>query len=136
MTFSRIRSNPKEELPNARPIDRAVNDAGYLWFLTREGWLIDRRLVDPPGKLVDVQGEPTIRNGADNDLAINPCGLCWRKEGGKWVYEGFLGELTHKMIVTDSLEVRGNVSLPIVDGRIVLFRGGRPVGKIKVEPLD
>ena len=42
MTFSRIRSNPREELPDARPIDRAVDDAGYLWFLTRE------RLADRP----------------------------------------------------------------------------------------
>ena len=136
MTFSRIRSNPREELPDARPIDRAVDDAGYLWFNTRDGWLIDRRLVDPPGKLVDVQGEPTIHDGVNQDLAINPCGLCWRKGADQWAYEGFLGELTHMLIVTDSLEVRGNLSLPIVDSRILLFRGGRPVGKIKVEPLD
>ena len=72
----------------------------------------------------------------DNDLAINPCGLCWRKGAGQWAYEGFLGELTHGLIVTDSLEVKGNVSLPIVDGYILLFRGGRAVAKIKVDPLD
>ena len=139
MTFYRVSGNPNEVLPNAARRDRALDDQGYLWLRGGTSWSIDRRIITPKGKLIDVQGEPTLHQGADNDVAVSPRGKCWIKKAGAWEYEDDLGEACERIVKTDSLIVLGNLSLPIVDGRIPLFDPYIPnkiVGYLKVEPIN
>ena len=91
------------------------------------------------GKLLDVQGEPTLHQGADEDVAVSPRGTCWAKKAGAWQYEEELGEACERLVKTDSLIVLGNLSLPIVDGKIPLYHPVRTtqiVGYLKVEPIN
>ena len=67
--------------------------------------------------LLDVQGEPTVHQGADEDVAVSPRGTCWVKKAGAWRYEDELGDVCERLVKTDSLIVLGNLSLPIVDGK-------------------
>ena len=102
-------------------------------------WSIDKRIITPPGKLIDVQGEPTLRQGADGDVAVTPRGKCWLKKVGAWAYEGDLGEATERLVKTDSLVVLGNLTLPVVDGWVFLFhpiRKNQIVGRLKVFPIN
>ena len=72
MTFSRVSGNPNEVLPNALLTDRALDDQGYLWWRSTTSWSIERRITTPPGKLLDVQAEPTLNQGSDDDVAVSP----------------------------------------------------------------
>ena len=139
MTFSRVSGNPNEVLPNALLTDRALDDQGYLWWRSTTSWSIERRITTPPGKLIDVQGEPTVHQGQDNDVAVTPRGKCWLKEASAWRFEGDLGDVCERLVKTDSLIVLGNLSLPIIDGRIPLYHPVRTtqiVGYLKVEPIN
>ena len=139
MTFSRVSGNPNSVLPNVAPGDRALDDQGYLWWRVSAVWSIKRRIISPPGKLLDVQGEPAARQGSDDDVAVTPRGKCWIKKAGAWEFEDDLGEATERLVKTDSLIVLGNLSLPIVEGRIPLFhpvRTNQIIGWIKVEPIN
>ena len=139
MTFSRVSGNPNQVLPNAAPGDRALDDQGYLWWRVSASWSIDKRIITPKGKLIDVQGEPTLHQGSDNDVAVAPRGKCWVKKAGAWQYEDDLGDETERIVKTDSLVVLGNLSLPIVDGRIPIYhpvRTNQIVCYIKAEPVN
>ena len=49
------------------------------------------------------------------------------------------GEATDRLVKTDSLIVLGNLSLPIVDGRIPLYhpeRTNQIVGYLEVKPIN
>ena len=50
------------------------------------------------GKLLDCQGEPTLHQGADGDVAVAPRGTCWSKKAGAWQYEDDLGEVTERSV--------------------------------------
>ena len=153
--FYRVSSNPNSVLPNAASGDRALDDQGYLWSRSTtfiptemlespprtgpEAWRIEKRIITPPGKLIDVQGEPTLHQGADDDVAVTPRGKCWLKKADAWQYEDDLGEARERLVKTDSLIVLGNLSLPIVDGRIPLFhpvRTNQIVGYLEVKPIN
>ena len=72
-------------------------------------------------------------------MAVTPRGKCWLKEASAWRFEGDLGEACERLVKTDSLIVLGNLSLPIVDGRIPLYhpvRRTQIVGYLKVEPIN
>lgn len=139
MTFYRVSGNPNSVLPDAVRRDRALDDQGYLWWCNGKSWSIDKRIITPPGKLIDVQSKPLLRQGSDGDVAVTPRGLCWLKTAGAWQYEDDLGEATERLVKTDSLVVLGNLSLPIVDGRIPLYhpeRTNQIVGYLEVKPIN
>ena len=139
MTFYRVLGNPNSVLPDAVLTDRALDSEGYLWWRGGAAWRIERRIIEGGAKLLDVQGEPTLHQGADGDVAVAPRGKCWFKKAGAWQYEDDLGEACERLVKTDSLIVLGNLSLPIVDGRIPLFDPYIPnkiVGYLKVEPIN
>ena len=138
MTFYRVSGNPNSVLPNAAPGDRALDDQGYLWWRVSAVWSIKRRITGD-GKLLDVQGEPTLHQGVDGDVAVDPRGKCWAKKAGAWQYEEDLGEACERIVKTDSLVVLGNLSLPIVEGRIPLYhpeRTNQIVGYLEVKPIN
>ena len=155
MTFSRVSGNPNSVLPNAASGDRALDDQGYLWLHSttliaaetletapRRGpkkWRIERRIKTPKGNLLDVQGEPTLHQGVDNDVAVSARGTCWIKKAGAWQYEDDLGDVCERSVKTAALVVLGNLSLPIVDGKIPIYHPVRTtqiVGYLKVEPIN
>ena len=138
MAFSRVSENPNKVLQNAVLNDRALDDQGYLWWRGGTSWNIERRITGN-GMLLDVQAEPTLHQGSDDDVAVTPPGKCWLKKAGAWQYEGDLSEACERIVKTDSLIVLGNLSLPIVDGRIPLYhpvRTNQIVGYLKVEPIN
>ena len=142
-TFKRIRSTP-HHLPNRRG-DKALDDSGYLWICDPKAWRISRNIlgrtggrVTPPedrGKLIDCQDEPTINQGEVLDVAVTPKGKCWRKSQEGWQYEGSLGDETLAEIRTERLVVLGNLTLPIVNGAVPLYRGDKIVGELRVFPV-
>ena len=137
MTFYRVSGNPNQVLPNAALSDRALDDDGYLWWRSTTSWSIQSRITT--GKLIDVQGEPTLHQGADDDIAVSPRGKCWVKKAGAWCFEDDLGDETERIVKTDSLVVLGNLSLPIVDGRIPIFDPYIPnkiTGYLEVKPIN
>ena len=139
MQFSRVSGNPNSVLPNAFRGDQALDDQGYLWVRGVTSWSINKRIITPKGKLLDVQAEPTLHQGADEDVAVSPKGTCWVKQAGAWRYEDELGDVCERLVKTDSLIVLGNLSLPIVDGKIPLYhpvRTNQIVGYLKVEPIN
>ena len=139
MTFSRVSGNPNQVLPNAMLSDKALDDDGYLWWRSTTSWSIQKRITTGNRKLLDVQGEPTLHQGADGDVAVSPRGTCWVKQAGAWEYEDDLGEACERLVKTDSLIVLGNLSLPIVDGRIPVYhpvRTNQIIGWLRVEPIN
>ena len=154
MTFYRVSGNPNQVLPNAAPGDRALDDQGYLWWrsstliaeetleaLFRRGpkaWIIERRITT--GKLLDVQGEPTLAPGSGRRCCRDAKGkvlgqASWRLA----VPEEELGDVCERLVKTDSLIVLGNLSLPIVDGRIPVYhpvKTNQIVCWIKCEPIN
>ena len=139
MTFYRVSGNPNSVLSNAAPGDRALDDQGYLWGRVGAVWSIKKRITGA-GKLIDVQGEPTLHQGADDDVAVTPRGKCWIKKAGAWQYEDDLGDATERIVKTDSLVVLGNLSLPIVAGKgIPLYhpvRKNQIICYIPVAPIN
>ena len=138
MTFSRVSGNPNQVLPNAVPGDRALDDQGYLWWRVSAVWSIERRITGT-GKLLDVQAEPTLHQGVDGNVAVSARGTCWAKKAGAWQYEEELGEVTERSVKTESLVVLGNLSLPIVDGKIPIYHSVRTtqiVGYLEVKPIN
>ena len=134
--------------------DRALDDQGYLWwrstiyfdaetlepFFRRvsRAWRIERRITGE-GKLLDCQAEPTLHQGADGDIAVSARGTCWVKKDGAWQYEEDLGDVCERSVKTAALVVLGNLSLPIVDGRIPLYHPVRTtqiVGYLEVKPIN
>ena len=86
-----------------------------------------------------MQGEPTLYQGADGDVAVAPRGTCWSKKAGAWRYEDDLGEGTKRSVRTEALVVLGNLSLPIVDGKIPIYHSVRTtqiVGYLEVKPIN
>ena len=101
-------------------------------------WSIERRIITPNGKLLDVQGEPTA-SGIGRRCRGIPTRKVLAQKSGAWQFEDDLGEACERLVKTDSLIVLGNLSLPIVDGRIPLFDPYIPnkiVGYLKVEPIN
>ena len=136
MKFSRVLSNPNDVLPGASITDRALDSQGYLWWNSGTSWHIERRITE--GKLFDVQGEPTLHQGENEDVAVTPSGKCWRKKDAVWHYEGNLGEGIERSIKTESLVVLGNLSLAVVDGQILLFdpyAEDQVIGCLRVYPV-
>ena len=137
MKFSRVYSNPNKELPNAVLTDRALDDQGYLWWHSGAYWSVEKQITK--GKLFDVQGEPTLHQGENDDAAVTPRGKCWLKRAGTWQYEEDLGEGVEQSIKAESLVVLGNLTLPVVDGWVLLFhpiRKEQIVGRLKVFPIS
>ena len=135
MEFTRIHNDPRTEIPLSTVNDKALDDHGYLWRRGLANWHIERKIVPDGGKLLDVQAEPTIREGKVYDVAVTPMGKCWGKLKNGWAYEGSLGDETLAEIRTERLVVLGNITLPIVDGAVPLFSGDKIVGVLRVFPV-
>ena len=139
MKFNRVSGNPNKVLPNSFLGDHSLDDQGYLWWYDSTTWQILRRITKKQGKLIDVQGEPTLHQGENDDVAVTPRGKCWLKQAEAWQYEEDLGEGCESVTRTETLVVLGNLSLPIVNGRIPLFDSIIPdkvVGCLVVMPLE
>ena len=134
--FHRIRNSP-DELSSPSRNDTALADNGWLWFRLRTEWIVTGQILSEPAKLLDVQAEPTIHEGSDDDLAVTARGLCWRKSGGRWRFDADLGNAETQQLTIHDCRVTGNLTLPIVEGWVPLYDAcGRPVGKLKVYPND
>ena len=136
MKFSRVSNNPNEEQPNAVLGDRSLDDMGYLWWYNGTSWSVQRKITK--GKLLDVQAEPTLHQGEDDDAAVTPRGKCWLKREGIWQYEADLGEGCESGVKTETLVVLGNLTLPVVDGWVPLFHPTKKnhiIGRLKVFPI-
>ena len=111
---------------------------GYLWWRSTTSWSILRRITGA-GKLIDVQGEPTLHQGADGDVAVSPRGTCWSKKAGPGSTKMTWAKQSNAVSRTESLVVLGNLSLPIVDGKIPLYHPVRTtqiVGYLEVKPIN
>ena len=133
--FYRVINSPHEI--HGRAKDAALDDAGYLWrFLRGIGWRIERRLVDTAiHKLVDTPGIPTIHEGQDGAVAVNPAGGCFAKEAGQWRTEDSLVVPDPQDTTVRDLRVDGNFSVPVINGRIPVYnRQGALICEIEVLP--
>lgn len=137
--FSRISGNPNGQLPQADLADRALDDSGFLWWRGTVRWQIEKKLTRGKGRLIDVQAEPTLHQGADQDVAVTPQGDCWTKAAGQWGYDGSLGDNSQPIVKTETLVVSGNLTLPVVNDRVPLFdpiEKDKIIGCLKVYPWD
>ena len=133
--FYRVINSPHEI--HGRTLDAALDDAGFLWrYLRGIGWRLERRLVDTAThKLVDTPGIPTIHEGQDGAVAVNPTGGCYAKEAGQWRDEGSLVVPDPQDVTVGNLRVDGNFSVPVIGGRIPVYsKGGALIGEIEVLP--
>ena len=134
--FHRIRNSP-DELPSPSRNDRALADNGWLWLRLGTEWIVTQRILSEPAKLLDVQAEPTIHEGDDDDVAVTARGLCWRKSAGRWQFDADLGNAETARLTIRDCRVTGNLTLPIVESWVPLYDSrGRAVGKLKVYPND
>ena len=138
MKFSRISGLPNKVLPHSLLGERVLDDYGYLWWHNGVSWDVEKRIIEGGGQLIDVQGEPTLHQGSNNDVAVTPKGKCWSKIENAWEYEADLGEGCEQVTKTESLIVLGNLSLAVVDGQVLLFDSyeeDKVIGCLRVYPV-
>ena len=115
-----------------------VSSTGFCWGKLGEQYVGEGFLQDPGGKLIDVSGLPLHSQGDPGDAALCPDGCWWKKnDGGDWIFQGYVGAPELEDLMVDGFRVDGNLSLPMVAGKIPLYnRRGILIGNLTWEPIS
>ena len=137
MRLKRIADSPPPASAGIDDPELLVSDAGFCWRKLGEQYVGEEFLQDPGGKLVDVSALPVQSQGNPGDAALCPDGRWWKKnDAGDWIFRGYLVALEIEDLMVTGFRVDGNLSLPMVAGKIPLYsRQGIAIGYLTWEPI-
>lgn len=104
--------------------DACVDRWGWRRTKLRGRWHVTGKLPAEGGHMLFHSGEqPRHVDGRNGDFSVSPDGEGWKKRADKWEYSGWIAPQPVKDVRVSGLRVDGNVSLPLVNGKIPVFDG-------------
>ena len=143
-TFSLVSSEKRPQVFEGRNEEYRLTPAGLLWCKHQGIWSCNKRLIDIPGAKIHIVSDvPPYNQGKFGDIAVDLETTKWWKcdEHILWHFQGRIVNNLEPCLLESptfqNLRVDGCLSLPIVDGKLLLFDSkGQLKWRIAAEEIE